>query len=301
MKKQLLVKTVPGETLGFQSLSKMFCIVAIATASSLAPPAAEAQQTDCEDCFDEFDEYARILESWRIENVEIPYEAQFALDYLTIGYLYGNPPRRSLSYIERWTQTITQSYAGGIALKQWQIAQEEAFIKTSRQKRTRAGYEAKYGKNPRTPPPYTYEEWHEMISSWISEAEEKIRRLRNEIAILERGRDRIIADLPRQQIEHLRIVHEQYSGVPPTSEINANEAHYDVMFELADLLYDVSAAMYAGNTFHQTPENPARRALSSLSNLLRALLDRHESFAPVTRARILRLVPQLDREMRYGR
>ncbi len=308
MKKQLLVKTVPGKLLGFQSLSKMFCIVAIA-AAVLRPSESEAQtegpRHGCWDCVTEFHNYVNALNAWHKTNVRIPRirraDYEFSVNYFTIGYLYGNPPRRSLSYIERWTQTITQSYAAGIAQKQWQIAQEKAFIKTSRQKRTRAGYEAKYGKNPRTPPPYTYEEWREMISGWISESEEKIRRLKNEIARLERGRDRIIADLPRQQIEHLRIVHEQYSGVPPTSEINANEAHYDVMFELADFLYDISAAMYAGNTFHQTPENPARRALSSLANLLRAFLDRHESFAPVTRATILRYVPQLDREMRYGR
>ena len=56
MKKQLLVKTVPGKTLGFQSLSKMFCIVAIAAAVALspkstgplAPPAIQAQTAgDC--------------------------------------------------------------------------------------------------------------------------------------------------------------------------------------------------------------------------------------------------------------
>ena len=37
MKKQLLVETVPGKTLGFPSLSKMFCIVAIAAAVALSP------------------------------------------------------------------------------------------------------------------------------------------------------------------------------------------------------------------------------------------------------------------------
>ena len=57
MKKQLLVvETVPGKTLGFQSLSKMFCIVAIAAAVALspestgplAPSAAQAQTAgDC--------------------------------------------------------------------------------------------------------------------------------------------------------------------------------------------------------------------------------------------------------------
>ena len=53
MKKQLLVETVPGKTLGFQSLSKMFCILAIAVAVALspestgplAPSAAQAQTT----------------------------------------------------------------------------------------------------------------------------------------------------------------------------------------------------------------------------------------------------------------
>ena len=140
-----------------------------------------------------------------------------------------------------------------------------------------------------------------MISGWISESEEKIRRLKNEIARLESRRDREIADLPRRQAESIAIVRTEYPEWAFDMDWQANEEHYDVMFELADLLYDVSAAMYAGNTFHQTPENPARRDLSSLANLLRALLNRHESFAPVTRARILRLVPQLDREMRYGR
>ena len=56
MKKQLLEETVPGKTLGFQSLSKMFCIVAIAAAVALspestgplAPSAAQAQTAgDC--------------------------------------------------------------------------------------------------------------------------------------------------------------------------------------------------------------------------------------------------------------
>ena len=56
MKKQLLVKTVPGKTLSFQSLSKMFCIVAIAAAVALSPestgplatPVAQAQTSgDC--------------------------------------------------------------------------------------------------------------------------------------------------------------------------------------------------------------------------------------------------------------
>lgn len=57
MKKQLLVvETVPGKTLGFQSLSKMFCIITIAaavalspqTTGPLAPPAAQAQTAgDC--------------------------------------------------------------------------------------------------------------------------------------------------------------------------------------------------------------------------------------------------------------
>lgn len=37
MKKQLLEETVPGKTLGFQSMSKMFCIVAIAVAVALSP------------------------------------------------------------------------------------------------------------------------------------------------------------------------------------------------------------------------------------------------------------------------
>lgn len=51
MKKQLLVETVPGKPLGFPSLSKMFCILAIAAAVALspkstgplAPPAVQAQ------------------------------------------------------------------------------------------------------------------------------------------------------------------------------------------------------------------------------------------------------------------
>ena len=300
MKKQLLVETVPGKTLGFQSLSKMFCILAIA-ATVLRPSESEAQQTDCEDCEDEFHEYANILNDWYITNVEIPYEAQFALDYLTIGFLYGNPPRRSLSYIERWTQTLTQKYGGGIAQKQRKIAQYEADIKTNRQRRTRAGYKAKYGKNPRTPPPYTYKEWHEMISGWISEWEEEIRRLKNEITRLESRRDREIADLPRRQAESIAIVRTEHPEWAFDIDWQANKEHEKVMYEVADLLFNVSSAMYAGNTFYQTPENPARRALSSLANLLRALLDRHESFAPVSRARILRYVPQLDREMRYGR
>ena len=56
MKKQLLVETVPGKPLGFPSLSKMFCIVAIAAAVALspestgplAPPAVQAQTAgDC--------------------------------------------------------------------------------------------------------------------------------------------------------------------------------------------------------------------------------------------------------------
>ena len=56
MKKQLLEETVPGKTPGFQSLSKMFCILAIAAAVALspestgplAPPAAQAQTaSDC--------------------------------------------------------------------------------------------------------------------------------------------------------------------------------------------------------------------------------------------------------------
>lgn len=56
MKKQLLEEIVPGKTLGFQSLSKMFCIVAIAAAVALspestgplAPPAVQAQTAgDC--------------------------------------------------------------------------------------------------------------------------------------------------------------------------------------------------------------------------------------------------------------
>ena len=56
MKKQLLEETVPGKTLGFRSLSKMFCIVAIAAAVALssestgplAPPVAQAQTSgDC--------------------------------------------------------------------------------------------------------------------------------------------------------------------------------------------------------------------------------------------------------------
>ena len=79
MKKQLLEETVPGKPLGFPSLSKMFCILAIA-ATVLRPSESEAQQTDCEDCEDEFHEYANILNDWYITNVEIPYEAQFALD-----------------------------------------------------------------------------------------------------------------------------------------------------------------------------------------------------------------------------
>ena len=49
----MLEETVPGKTLGFQSLSKMFCIVAIAAAVALspestgplAPSAAQAQNT----------------------------------------------------------------------------------------------------------------------------------------------------------------------------------------------------------------------------------------------------------------
>ena len=56
MKKQLLVESVPCKMLGFQSLSKMFCILAIAAAVALspestgplAPPAAQAQTSgDC--------------------------------------------------------------------------------------------------------------------------------------------------------------------------------------------------------------------------------------------------------------
>ena len=52
----MLEETVPGKTLGFQSLSKMFCIVAIAAAVALspestgplAPPAVQAQTSgDC--------------------------------------------------------------------------------------------------------------------------------------------------------------------------------------------------------------------------------------------------------------
>lgn len=42
MKKQLLEETVPGKMLGFQSLSKMFCILAIA-ATVLRPSESEAQ------------------------------------------------------------------------------------------------------------------------------------------------------------------------------------------------------------------------------------------------------------------
>ena len=277
MRKQLLEETVPGKPLGFQSLSKMFCIVAIAV-TALRPSESEAQTEQprhgCWDCVTEFHNYVNALNAWHKTNVRIPRirraDYEFSVNYFTIGYLYGNPPRRTLPWIDRRTQETTQRYAGGIALKQWQIAQEEAFIKTSRQKRTRAGYEAKYGKNPRTPPPYTYEEWREMISSWISESEEKIRILKNEIARLESRRDREIADLPRRQAESIAIVRTEYPEWAFDMDWQANEEHYDVMFELADFLYDVSAAMYAGNTFHQTTENPARRALSSLANLLRA-------------------------------
>lgn len=58
MKKQLLVETVPGKPLGFPSLSKMFCILAIAAAVALspestgplAPPAAQAQNAREFDC-----------------------------------------------------------------------------------------------------------------------------------------------------------------------------------------------------------------------------------------------------------
>ena len=194
MKKQLLVvEIVPGKTLGFPSLSKMFCILAIATASSLAPPEAEAQtegpRQGCWDCVTEFHNYVSTLNAWHKTNVRIPRirraDYEFEVDYFTIGYLYGNPPRRTLPWIDRRTQETTQRYAGGIAQKQRLIAQEENYIKVFRQRRTRAGYEAKYGKNPQTPPPYTYEEWREMYSRSISEAEEKIRAWKNEIAILE--------------------------------------------------------------------------------------------------------------------
>ena len=58
MKKQLLEETVPGKPLGFPSLSKMFCIVAIAAAVALspkstgplAPSAAQAQTAGEFDC-----------------------------------------------------------------------------------------------------------------------------------------------------------------------------------------------------------------------------------------------------------